>query len=243
MKTERRADAAVNGITIEAVMVGRRAPLTDDGEESAIRKAPVDGPVAATAAGLAGDEHVYHGHGGPDKVIFHYAAEHYDTYRRRYAGFVADLAGPRRGFGENVTTRGMTEEDVCLGDRYRIGTQSDGVVGEVTGFRQPCWKLGYNSGVREIPKVMQDEGTPGWYYRVIEPGTISAGDEITLLERPYPQWTIGRLTRAFYGTPLDRDFLEEVRAIAELGTGLQRVIDARLETGAVEPWESRLYRA
>ncbi|MDA3951123.1 MAG: MOSC domain-containing protein [Spirochaeta sp.] len=228
---------------IEQVMVGRRAPLTPDGEESAIRKAPVDGPVAATAAGLAGDEHASHGHGGPDKVILHCAAEHYDTYRRHYAGFLADLAGPRRGFGENVTTRGMTEEDVCLGDRYRIGTEADGVVGEVTGFRQPCWKLGYNSGVKEIPKVMQDEGSAGWYYRVIAPGRIAAGDVFTLLERPYPQWTIGRLTRAFYGTPLDREFLHEVRAIPVLGEELQRVIDARLETGRVEPWESRLYGA
>jgi len=270
----------MNTTTIDLVMVGKRAPLTPDGEESAIRKTPVGGTVPVSLEGPDGDEHAYHGHGGPDKAILHCAAEHYNTYRERYSGFVADIHGERRGFGENITTRGMTEETVCLGDRYRIGpdeggaavtggTASDTAIGtapaaaatagssaaastdtrrarrgilvEVTGFRQPCWKLGYNAGVREIPKVMQDEGTPGWYYRILEEGDIAAGDVITLLERPYPEWTIAGLTKGFYLTPMDRGFLESALAIPVLGGELRQYMTRRLETGTLEPWDARLY--
>jgi MOSC domain-containing protein YiiM len=263
----------MNTTTIDLVMVGKRAPLTPDGEESAIRKTPVEGPVGVTRLGPDGDEHAYHGHGGPDKAILHCAAEHYETYRYRYPDFIADIHSERRGFGENITTLGMTEETVCLGDRYRIGpaggadTSEDatggsgdnpggangisgdapavasrgasrdrrrGILVEVTGFRQPCWKLGYNAGVREIPRVMQDEGTPGWYYRVLEEGDIAAGDVITLVERPYPEWTIARLTRGFYLTPMDRGLIESALAIPVLGGELRQYMNRRLETGELE---------
>ncbi len=259
--------------SIDLVMVGKRAPLTPDGEESAIRKTPVNGAVAVTQVGPEGDEHAYHGHGGPDKAILHCAGEHYETYRDRYQDFIADIHSDRRGFGENITTRGMTEETVCLGDRYRIGPGKSsedpagsatdagtdagnggapsitpdvrrsrrGILVEVTGFRQPCWKLGYNAGVREIPKVMQDEGTPGWYYRILEEGDVAAGDLITLVERPYPEWTIARLTKGFYLTPLDREFLEKALAIPILGGELREYMTRRLESGELEPWDARLY--
>lgn len=233
----------MDSIRIDLVMAGGSAPLTPDGEESAIRKSPVHGPVEVTVLGLAGDAHVYHRHGGPEKAILHYAAEHYSSYRARFDQFVADINGPRRGFGENISTHGMSEETVCVGDRYQVSSPDrDGsVVLEVSGFRQPCWKLGYNSGVRELPALMQVEGTPGWYYRVLQPGSIAAGDTFTLLDRPHPEWPVGRLARQFYGTPLARDFLEPARALPALASNLRDVIDHRIETGTVEPWDRRLY--
>lgn len=233
-------------------MVGRREILTVDGEESAIRKISVDKPVKVSTEGLAGDEHAYHGHGGPDKALLHCAAEHYRSYRERFSGFVADITGTQGGFGENISTDGMTEKTVCVGDRYRIGPSereqidSDdnerGIVVEVTGFRQPCWKLGYNCGVRNLPGLMQEEGTTGWYYRVLETGRIATGDRFFLLERRYPEWPIARLIRRFYGTPLDHVFLEQILAVPVLGQSLREVIETRIDTKTVEPWETRLYR-
>ncbi len=235
----------MSNFSVDLLMTGRRRVLTPDGEESAIRKPAVSGPVTVESDGLDGDEHAYHGHGGPDKAILHCAAEHYDDLARRYSQFVFDIGGKRGGFGENISTHGMTEETVCLGDRYRIGPGGEdnrGIVVEVTGFRQPCWKLGFNCAVREVPRIMQEEGTPGWYYRVLKPGTIAAGDAIVLLDRPFPEWPIGRLVRGFYGTPLDATFIHEVLAVPALGTELRHTMERRIATGTVEEWQSRLYR-
>lgn len=240
--------------TIALLMVGRKQTLTPDGELSAIRKDPVSGALSVTAEGPEGDEHAYHGHGGPDKAILQFSVERYEEYRRRFESFSADPAGPRRGFGENISAPGMSEENVCIGDRYRIGPPGGlgdggephgrsrrGIVVEVTGPRQPCWKLGYNSGVRELPKIMQDEGSPGWYYRVLEEGSIAPGDEIHLLERPYPDWSVAAFTRRFYGTPLDRQFLADAGELAPLSGELKAVLGARSRSGSVEEWDARLY--
>jgi MOSC domain-containing protein YiiM len=234
--------ASMTGIEIDVLMTGRRHKLTPDGEESAIRKGAVSGPVTAGTEGLEGDEHAYHGHGGPDKAILHYAAEHYVDFARRFSRFVFDIGGDRGGFGENISTRGMTEKSVCLGDRYRIGRDDRGITVEVTGFRQPCWKLAFNCGVREVPRLMQEEGTPGWYYRVLDPGSIAAGDTITLLTRPFPEWPIDRLVRGFYGTPLDKTFMNEALAISVLGNELRTLMERRIATGAIEEWDGRLYK-
>lgn len=207
------------------------------GEQSAIRKHPAGGAVAVALEGLDGDEHAYHGHGGPDKAILQYAVEHYESYRERFPGFAAEPGSDRGGFGENLSAPGMSEETVCLGDRYRIGT----VLAEVSAFRQPCYKLGYTSGVSEIPRHMQEDATTGWYYRVLQPGTVAAGDEIVLLDRPYPRWSVARLIRGFYGTPLDRDFIGDALAIPVLGMEIREALDRRRASGKIEDWESRLY--
>ncbi len=236
----------MDGAQIELLMAGGRMVLTEQGEESAIRKNPIDGPRNVKADGLDGDDHAYHHHGGADKALLHYPAEHYDTYRRRFPRFSANLNGPRRGFGENISTHGITEEDVCLGDRYRIEPADPadarrGILVEVSGFRQPCWKLGFNCAVRDVPRLMQDQGKTGWYYRVIELGAIAQGDRIALVQRPFPEWTIGRLIRGFYGTPLDREFLAGVVKLPALAESLRVVMEHRLSSGVVESWDDRLY--
>lgn len=235
----------MNTVAIDLLMTGYKKPLTPDGETSAIRKQARKGPVAVSLEGLDGDEHAYQSHGGPDKAILHCAVERYGEFGSRFPDFVSDIGGERGGFGENISTRGMTEDTVCVGDRYRIESRdraNRGITVEVTGFRQPCWKLGYNTGVREIPRLMQDLGCPCWYYRVLETGAISAGDGIALLERPYPEWPVTRLVHGFYGTPLDRRFMEEALAIPVLGQELREVMKQRLVTGVVEDWNDRLYR-
>jgi len=223
--------------TITRVMAGGKAPLGPHGEQSAIRKRLIDGPVPVTREGLDGDEHAYHGHGGPDKAILQYAVEHYESYRERFPDFSAEPESDRGGFGENLSAPGMSEETVCLGDRYRIGT----VVAEVSAFRQPCYKLGYTSTIRDIPRIMQEDGTTGWYYRVLEPGTVAAGEEIVLLDRPYPRWSVARLIRGFYGTPLDRGFIDDALAIPVLGGEIRDVLERRLASGRTEDWYARLY--
>jgi len=127
----------MHSVSIETVMVGRIRPFGPNDEPSAIRKEPVGGPIYLGLTGVDGDEQAYHTHGGPDKALLHYAAENYRIWHRFYAGFSLG----RGGFGENISTVGITEETVCIGDRYRIG---ENVVIKVSQPRQPRWILGCN---------------------------------------------------------------------------------------------------
>lgn len=215
-------------------MVGRAQPFGPNGEPSAVRKSPVSGRVAVRPEGVEGDEQAYRGHGGPEKAVLHYPAEHYDTWRLRFDSYSLEPGG----LGENVTTRGMTEETVCLGDRYRIGEE---VLVEVSQPRQPCWKLGHSAGIRELPRVIQEEGATGWYYRVVLPGEIEAGMEMELVARPHPDWSLKRLMEGFYGTPEEEEFLREALTVESLGSEWRSAMERRLSTKGVEEWQRRLY--
>ncbi len=238
-------------VRIERLMVGASRVLVD-AEQSAIWKEQVAGPVQLGELGLEGDEHAYHGHGGPEKALLHYAGEHYRMWgnqfpaARKAAGLPdsADqderLESPERTlFGENIHTFGMTEAGVCLGDRYRIG---DTVVVEVTQPRQPCWKLGFAAGTPEIPALMQERAATGWYYRVIVSGPLSVHDAIVLQSRPLPAWSLERMILGFYGAPMDRAFLEELSGLPQLSSEWRLLVEARLATGEVEDWNARMYR-
>jgi MOSC domain-containing protein YiiM len=220
--------------TIDAVFVGRAQPFGPNGEPSAIRKSPVSGPVRLERLGLEGDEHVYHLHGGRDKALFQHAEEHYRMWAERFP----DFDPGRPVFGENILTEGMTESTVCVGDRYAIGSE---VVVEVSQPRQPCWKIGYNAGHTELPRLMQELGATGWYYRVITPGAIRAGDTLKLLERPLPEWTLSRVVSGFYGTPMDEGLLRSLMELELLGIEWRAAARNRLESGQVEAWDERLY--
>ncbi len=215
-------------------MVGRAEPFGPNGEPSAIRKRHVTGPVELGRLGLEGDEHVYHLHGGPDKALLHHAEEHYRMWKEVLDDF--DL-GPSL-FGENIITEGMTESTVCIGDRYRIGRD---VVVEASQPRQPCWKLGYNAGRMEIPRLMQDRAVTGWYYRVVSSGPIQAGDRLELIDRPLPEWTLSRVITGFYGKPMEKAFLRSLMEMELLGIEWRAAARNRIQSGQVEEWTNRLY--
>ena len=91
--------------------------------------------------------------------------------------------------GENISTSGMTEHEVCIGDIFRLG----GARVQVSQPRSPCWKIDRRLKVDDASRFVEAAGITGWYYRVLAPGMVGAGDEIALLERPNP-W----LSLAYY---------------------------------------------
>ncbi|WP_228144992.1 MOSC domain-containing protein, partial [Acinetobacter baumannii] len=95
-------------------------------------------------------------------------------------------------FGENLSTVGLTEENICMGDILSCGT----TVLEVSQTRQPCWKLDDRLGTKGAALEMQRSGKVGWYYRVLEPGVIEAGATLNLLERPHPEWQLRNVLSA-----------------------------------------------
>jgi len=170
-----------------ALLSGKARPFAR-GESSAISKTPIVGPVRIGFPGIEGDEQAdprYHG--GPDKALHHYPADHYAFW-----GVIAvdhPLLNAPGTFGENISTWGLTEEAVCIGDRFRLGT----ALIEVSQGRQPCWKQGERMSWAALPAIMVKERRSGWYYRVIEEGVATAGDTIALIERSLPEWTVKRV--------------------------------------------------
>lgn len=223
-------------LTIEAVLVGRTAPLGPKGVPSGIAKSAVSGPVRVGPHGLDGDEQGdRRNHGGPEKALHHYARDHYDAWRRELPGPPAQLAATG-AFGENLSCSGLTEAEACVGDLWRAGT----ALLQVSQARQPCWKLNAHLGVADMARRVQASGRTGWYYRVIEPGVVRPGDELRLADRPRPDWPLARLLHAFYVDRMDRDALEGIAALDGLAVSWRELATRRLARGAVESWTARL---
>ena len=168
-----------------------------------IDKHPVDGPVAVTtpgpkgdgAVGLAGD-HAYDvaHHGGADQALYAYAREDLDLWQEQLG---RDLHNGR-SFGENLTTIDVDVNGALVGERWRIGTD---VLLEVSGPRIPCATF---QGWLDEPgwlKRFVAAGRPGAYLRVLEQGSISAGDPIEVVSRPEHDVTVALALRAFTTEP------------------------------------------
>lgn len=174
-------------VPILSIQCGQVAPFRGD-EPSAIAKAPVTGPVRVRRLGLAGDAQAdLSVHGGPDKAIHHYPHDHY-AFWRETIGEHHLLAAPG-AFGENISTREIAEDSICIGDRWRMGT----ALVEVSQGRQPCWKLDHRFDGAKVNAGMIRARRPGWYYRVLEEGTVEAGEAMVLVDRPFPQWSVLRV--------------------------------------------------
>lgn len=170
-----------------ALMTGKVDRTFSPREGSAIGKEARQGPVAVGPLGFEGDEQadLVH-HGGADKAVHHYPAEHYyDWIAELGAHPLLEAMG---AFGENISTEGLAESEVCIGDRFRLGT----ALVEVSQGRQPCWKISHRFGVAWLTARVVETRRSGWYYRVIEPGVVAAGDTIALEHRPLPQWSVER---------------------------------------------------
>lgn len=233
-------------IALAALFTGPARPLARAGHPdvpSGIAKAARSAPVRLSFSGLEGDEQgdpVYHG--GPEKAVHHYAAEHYGMWAARWPDSPVPLVPG--AFGENVSTFGMTERNVHIGDVYRLGS----ALLQVSQGRQPCWKLNRRFGREDAAATMQGSGRTGWYYRVLEEGAVARGDRFELAERPCPGWPLERLVRALFPhlVPGDavmaglRDEWALAAALAPLSQNWRAAFAKRLATGRIEDWSRRL---
>lgn len=218
---------------VAALCTGPAVPFAR-GSFSGIHKLPAACRVRATVTGLTGDaQGDLRLHGGPEKAVHLYPMEHYAVWRM-VLGPLPLLLAPG-AFGENLHTQGLTESGVCLGDQWSVG---DALL-EVSQARQPCWKLNERFGVSTMARQMQDLRRTGWYYRVLLEGDIWAGATLELQARPYPAWTLARLLELLYLPVLEPAELQAALALPLPGSW-QRLLQRRLENGAVEDWAPRL---
>lgn len=206
------------------ILVGVIAPLGDSGKPSAIRKMPTDRTLRVTHTGFDADSQAdLKNHGGREKAVHHYPFDHYRGWREEI-GNSPELNHPG-GFGENLSTTGLTELDVAVGDVFRLGTATL----QVSQGRQPCWKLNARFEVDDMAARVQMSGRTGWYYRVLEEGEVSPDAMLERIDRPTPEWTVHRVWRAFYVDRHDRDALAALAALATLSEGWRQLAARRAE--------------
>ncbi len=187
---------------IEAdLLIGGRAGRT------AIDKRPAAGPVAIGPLGLEGDEYAdKEHHGGVEQAVYAYAREDLDWWTEQLGRELRDGI-----FGENVTTAGIDISAALIGETWRLGT----AVVQITAPRIPC--VTFKSWLDEPHWVKRfaAAGRPGTYLRVLTPGVVEAGDELTVLSAPSQEVTVAESMRAFYG---DRDIMRRLLTVEGRGT-------------------------
>lgn len=168
----------------ELVSVNVGAVQDYDGWQTAFYKSPVEGAVWVSKLSVAGDEQKNKKHhGGAFRPILAYSAEHYPLWQDELG-----TQFPYGGFAENFTVSGKFNEDtVCLGDVFRVG---DTLTIQVSQPRMPCDNISRRWDMPDLTKLVKQTGRTGWYMSVLEEGYAEAGMPVTLIERPYLQWTI-----------------------------------------------------
>ncbi len=179
---------------LRSVNISGLTQVVHQGElvQTGIFKRPVAGPVAVGAIQMAGDKQAdLLNHGGADKAVYGYPWEH---YARWAAELGRDDFEPGQ-FGENLTTEGILESELSIGDRLRVGT----VLLEVSQPRMPCFKLNIRMKSPTFSKVFLKSGLVGFYFRVLETGDVQAGDAIEIEPTAYERTSISEVayTRFF----------------------------------------------
>ena len=171
-----------------------------------IYKEPVAGRVLLRRLNFEGDRQAdLRVHGGPDKAVYAYPSEFYELWRSERP----DLSFPRGQFGENLTTDGVRDDDVSVGDRFRVGTAE--LI--VTQPRLPCFKLGIKMGRDDFVTEFLQRGLFGFYLAVTREGVVEAGDPIVALSRDPRGFRLTEIARLYLR---DRDDTEGLRRAAEL---------------------------
>jgi ferredoxin-NADP reductase/MOSC domain-containing protein YiiM/ferredoxin len=188
-----------------------------------IWKTPVEGRCRARRLNLEGDgQGDLAGHGGEHRAVFVYQIESYRYWqeRLRRTDFVYGQ------FGENFTIEGMADDEVCIGDRYRIGS----ALFEVTQPRVTCYRVGIRTNEPRMPALLTSSGRPGFYFRVLEEGDVGAGDSIVKVGDGSERMSVTEINALLYSTDHPRDRLERALRIAALSRGWHGSFEALLQS-------------
>lgn len=188
---------------------------------TAIWKDPVQGRRRVTRMNVHGDAQAdLAGHGGEQRAVFVYQLQAYQYWSERLGR--RDLVHGH--FGENFTVDGLADDEVCVGDCYRIGT----ALFQVTQPRVTCYRVGIRLDEPRMPALLTSSGKPGFYFRVLEEGEVGAGDAITLVERGAQQMTVAQINALLYSSQHPRNQLERALQISALSPGWRWSFEALL---------------
>jgi MOSC domain-containing protein YiiM len=219
---------------VASVLIGKKRPYAQN-TISAINKQSQSTRQQITELGIVGDERgdpIFHG--GVEKTIHIYPSEHYEYWREELG--IKPILQNAGAFGENISSVGLTESDICINDVILIGT----TLLQVFQGRMPCWKLNVRCEEPEMTLKLQETLKTGWYFRVLKEGDIGIGDDIVLQMRSYPNWSLSRIMKIIYDGSLNSVVLKEMLELP-LVDSWNKLITKRIELGEVENWDHRLY--
>ncbi len=217
---------------IDGLFFGAVEQRWDGKDPSAIGKTAAQGRRDIDEFGFVEDAQAdLVNHGGHDKAIHHYATDHYPAWIAE--GEIPPNSVPS-AFGENISSLGITERDLCIGDKLKLGS----AVVQVSQGRQPCWKVSAHTDNEKMAYLFQKTGRTGWYYRVLENGAAAVGDTVTLIERTQPTWTVLRVTAARLSRKVTSEDATTLSQMPELAEGWRRAF-AKMAGGDFEEDISR----
>jgi MOSC domain-containing protein YiiM len=175
--------------------------------QTGIFKKSVSDSVAITQFNVTGDQQVdLKNHGGEHKAVYGFSANHYEYWQ-------SALNNPNLSygqFGENLSISDLDEATLCIGDQLQI---ADCIL-EITQPRVPCFKLGIAMNLRTMPKLFIEHAATGIYFRIIQPGTITAGQNVERIYQHPEQLTVQQLFKAYF----DKDFVDPVSVMQQAAT-------------------------
>lgn len=206
-----------------------------DNVDSAIEKKLVTGCLLLNDLGLDGDDHAEKKiHGGPDRALCHYPREHYTFWKQYYPSHQDIFEAP--AFGENLSTVGLNEHNVYIGDIFRWGA----TLIQVTQPRSPCYKLNLHLEIDNFAQEMQNQGRCGWLYRILQPGKVCSGDALQLLSRN-SNISVAEAISIFFNLPYDEEQYRHLLSCCGLSASWSQKLQWRLESEKKESFESRLF--
>jgi MOSC domain-containing protein YiiM len=221
--TEDHEAAGFGIVKVISINVGRPREVDWRGKAvtTSILKAPVTGPVRVQKLNLAGDEQAdLSVHGGVDKAVYAYPSEHYAYWRGELTGIEFSWGA----FGENLTTEGLSESALRIGDRLSIGSAEF----LVTQPRLPCFKLGVRFRRSDMVKRFHRSGRTGFYLAVLREGLISAGDRIDVLSAEGLSITVADIVRLYTADGAEQGLLRRASELGALPEGWREYFRNRL---------------
>jgi MOSC domain-containing protein YiiM len=174
-----------------------------------IFKRSVEGPVMVAPLNLGGDRQAdLTVHGGLNKAVYGYPAEHYEYWRKK----LPDVAFSWGHFGENLTTEGLLEGTLCIGDRLRVGS----ALLMLTQPRMPCYKLALRFGRDDMIQRFLASGRSGFYFSVVEAGELRAGSDIEVVSRDRNGVTVADIVKLYLRQTGDSDLLQRALNVSAL---------------------------
>ncbi|KAA9019483.1 MOSC domain-containing protein [Niallia endozanthoxylica] len=209
------------------------ATLMEREWETGMFKERMIGEIWLEKTGLIGDEVAdTKNHGGVEKALFAYPIKHYDDWRKEPKLETIEVGA----MGENLAVSQMEESSVCVGDTYQFG---DAVI-QVSQPRQPCWKPARRFRLIDFAIQIQQSGRTGWYFRVLKEAFVHDKQELVLLDRPYPQWTISKCNEVMHMKKDDIRLAKKLASCELLALNWKQTLQKRA-TGEISPVDKRVF--
>ncbi len=193
-----------------------------------IWKTPVPGPRHVGRLNVQGDgQGDLAGHGGEQRAVFVYQMDSYRYWQERLGR--GDFVYGQ--FGENFTIEGLPDDEVCIGDRYRIGT----ALFEVTQPRTTCYRVGLRMDEPQMAALLTSSGRPGFYFRVLQEGEVAAGDAIHLVSKGQERMTVAVVNGLLYSKHHPHDLLERALRIPALSPGWRQSFEELVRSQDLNP--------